>query len=146
MLPLWYCHPDCGHLPGGIAGTRQVQKSKTMTPGRRETTGYNEKVYSNCFGDENILPTAVSTLILMQNWSISPRYVLTGMYTSRCFTNSNSGLPGKPQDISMFSNTGFVGHFSKRVSPTSFLMNSCYHNRDSWEPHQSCEPLVHEVL
>lgn len=65
--------------PSGLAGRWQVQDSKIMTLGRRmETTGCKERDYSDCCGDENLLPPPVSTFILTQDWSISPKYVWIG--------------------------------------------------------------------
>lgn len=71
-----------------------AQDSKTVTLGRRETKGYNQKTYSDCFGDENTLPTAVSPFIQMQNWSISPKDVFPA---------------GTPADVSPTAIQGYQG-------------------------------------
>lgn len=127
-----------------MAGTRQVQQSKTMTLSRRETTGYNENISSDCFGNEDTLPTAVSTFMLMQNWSISHKCPLAGTpadvspTTIQGYQGSHKTLPCVVTEVlcDTLERDCLPPHFSWIVSITT----------DSWQPHQSCALLVHEVL
>jgi len=69
---------DCGHLEW-LAEVRSGRVKIMTQDSKRETTGYTDRDYVDCFGDENTLPAPVSTFILTQDWSISPKYVCIGL-------------------------------------------------------------------